>query len=538
MIVASNSAEGTSSPTSRVVVIGFDAADVDLMLAWAKEGVLPAFRSLLDRAAWGRVKNDTGNVAGTAWQNFHTGVWPGKHGHYEGVKHFDPASYEDGVYFTKRSQLPVETIWESVSTEGKRVAILDAPYVFMSEHLNGVQLNGWGTHERGPLDIGRFDFVTEPPSLRDEVLRTYGNDPMGISESPCDSIKPRNAKEVTDLRDPLIRQVEIKAQMAVDFLKREPWSYFEADFFSAHCIGHQCWHLHDPSHPRYDADIVDAVGDPIKDVYVALDAALSKVLDAAGKDATVIVYLSHGMGPNYTATGGTLDRILRRLDHVESPVRAERLLRFARNVWRSAPGPVRKLLIPLQARRFEATVQRRIQPARATRKFFEMHLNGATGGVRINLKGREANGIVEPGAEYEDVCAQLTRDLMEVMNPDTGKPLVAVVRRASDLYEGPYFDRMPDLLVEWNRHGPISRATSPKIGLVEDPVPNLRTGDHRPDGWFAALAPGIEPGEVARTVTVVDFAPTIAALLQVKGIAYDGKPIEELMPRVPIPVTS
>jgi predicted AlkP superfamily phosphohydrolase/phosphomutase len=112
------------------------------------------------------------------------------------------------------------------------------------------------------------------------------------------------------------------------------------------------------------------------------------------------------------------------------------------------------------------------------------------------------------------------------------------VRRASDLYEGPYFDRMPDLLVEWNRDGPISRATSPKIGLVEDPVPNLRTGDHRPDGWFAALAPGIVPGEVAHTVTVVDFAPTIAALLQVKGIDYDGKPIEELVPQVPIPVTS
>ena len=117
-----------------------------------------------------------------------------------------------------------------------------------------------------------------------------------------------------------------------------------------------------------------------------------------------------------------------------------------------------------------------------------MHLNGATGGIRINLKGREANGIVEPGAEYEAVCAELTRDLMEVINPDTGKPLVAAIRRASELYEGPYFDRMPDLLVEWNRDGLIARATSPKIGMVVDPNPNLRTGDHRPDGWFAAIA--------------------------------------------------
>ena len=62
----------------------------------------------------------------------------------------------------------------------------------------------------------------------------------------------------------------------------------------------------------------------------------------------------------------------------------------------------------------------------------------------------------------------------------------------------------------------------------------MRTGDHRPDGSSAALAPGIMPGEVERTVLRGLRAP-IANLLQVKGIDYDGNPIRELIPPVPIP---
>ena len=77
---------------------------------------------------------------------------------------------------------------------------------------------------------------------------------------------------------------------------------------------------------------------------------------------------------------------------------------MARNLWRSAPGPIRKLLIPLK--RGVRGVRPEAHPAgESHRKFFEMHLNGATGGFRINLKGREANGIVEPGVNTKR-CAR------------------------------------------------------------------------------------------------------------------------------------
>jgi predicted AlkP superfamily phosphohydrolase/phosphomutase len=395
-------------------------------------------------------------------------------------------------------------------------------------------LDGWGTHERSPVGGNRFDFQTMPAALRGDVLSRYGEDPLGIHEAPCDSLKPRNLKELIWFRDALIRGVETKARMAVDFLKQEPWAYFEANFFAAHCVGHQCWHYHDPEHPRYDADTTRAVGDPVRDVYVALDRGLGQVLNALDNGARVIVYCSHGMGPNYTATGGLLDKILLRLENIESPERAERAITIARNLWRSAPTPLRSLLVPLRARRFEASIQKRIQPAKSERKFFEQHVDGATGGIRINLEGRESHGKVKPGDEYEALCESLIRDLLEVVNADTGAPLVAQVFRSSQIYDGPFVERMPDLFIEWNRERLISRVLSPKIGTVIDPHPSHRSGDHRPQGWFAARMPGIPAGEVNGRVAVVDFAPTIAALLGVQEGDFDGTPIAALSPQTPL----
>lgn len=533
-----NQSVTTKGTHQQVVVLGFDALDVDLVMKWASEGVLPRFAALLDRAACGRIQNDIGNIAGTVWQTFHTGVWPGKHGYYEGVKHFDPETYDDGVYFADRKDVPREQIWEVLSRNGHRVAVLDAPYILLPEDLNGLIIDGWGTHQRSPRGGNRFDFATVPTALRGEVLSRYGEDPLGIHESACDALKPRNAKEVVWFRDALIRRVETKARMTIDFLKRERWAYFEVNFPSAHCVGHQCWHYHDQEHPRFSAEATRALGDPVQDVYAALDRALGQVLDAVDADSTVIVWCSHGMGPLYTATGGLLDNILFRLENIKSPQRTERAITAARNVWRRAPGPLRRLLLPLAPRRFDAALQKRIQPAKSGRRFFQQYMNGATGGIRINLEGRESRGRVKPGDEYDALCRSLTQDLLQIVNADSGAPLIRRVFRSSEIYEGPFVERMPDLLLEWNRERPITRVSSPKIGTVVDPEPSVlrgRSGDHRPEGWFAALRPGLPAGEIERPVATVDFAPTIAGLLGANDVDFDGSPIAPLM-RTPMPV--
>ena len=59
------------------------------------------------------------------------------------------------------------------------------------------------------------------------------------------------------------------------------------------------------------------------------------------------------------------------------------------------------------------------------------------------------------------------------------------------------------------------------------------TGHHRPGGMFLAFGPSVQPGFLDRTVSVMDFAPTIAQLLNVSLPDVDGQPIDELLAPLP-----
>jgi predicted AlkP superfamily phosphohydrolase/phosphomutase len=139
------------------------------------------------------------------------------------------------------------------------------------------------------------------------------------------------------------------------------------------------------------------------------------------------------------------------------------------------------------------------------------------------------------------LCAELERELLDIRDLHTGKPVVAAVVRTRDLYEGEYLDRLPDLLVEWNPDLPLGTAAAGKpgsgrvrigsdtIGVIEGENRYCRTGEHRPEGTFVAVGGGIKPGKVTRTVSVMDFAPTITGMLGVEMPDVDGQAIQELL---------
>ena len=162
-------------------------------------------------------------------------------------------------------------------------------------------------------------------------------------------------------------------------------------------------------------------------------------------------------------------------------------------------------------------------------------------GLRLNLKGREPRGLLRPD-EVEAFTQQLTAELLALVHDDTGIPAIRRVRETRDLYAGEHLDLLPDLLVEWNDEQPLGSATcgnprgshvrlrSPRLGVIEGTNTYVRTGDHRREGLFMALGPGIRPGQLERTVSIMDFAPTFCALLATPMPDADGRVIAELVP--------
>ncbi len=157
--------------------------------------------------------------------------------------------------------------------------------------------------------------------------------------------------------------------------------------------------------------------------------------------------------------------------------------------------------------------------------FFAVLTNDNCGGIRVNLKGREANGRIQAGKPYERLIARITADLAAIVNEETGEPVVRDVLRTDRLFDGPCRDDLPDLNVAWNQNAPIRKISSPKIDRIEREFGGRRTGDHREQGFFWGRGPGIEPGPLHVTPSIMDIGPTLAALLGVPLSDVDGNPI-------------
>lgn len=504
---------GFTVPLTRVLFIGVDAWDKDLVLQWAQAGLLPTVRRFLERGAWGLTANPEGFYVGSVWPSFWTGLSPGRHGRY------CYAQIRTGTYQHRRVT-PLDTagrpFWEALSQAGRRVAIIDVPKTAPSQQINGLQVVDWGTHDP---EIG---FCASPPSLAGEIESRFGPHPVG----PCDA-PARGPAELASLRDALLRGVKTKSELTGHFLSQGGWDLFLTVFAESHCVGHQFWHVHDPSHPRHDPALANALGDPMKDVYVAIDAEIGRLLARVGDDTAVFVLASHGMGPHYDGTF-LLREILDRLQRAEVARPARVTARALEWAWSGVPGPVRRLLRPLRARAKANLGHASSLPNLAGHRYFQTPNNDVYGGIRINLEGREPHGRVRPGPEYDRICRDLARDLLALVNSGTGRPVVRRVLRTADLYRGERVRDLPDLVVEWDRETPISTIHSPKTGTIHGAYQGTRTGDHKLHGLLLAAGPAIVPGRLSEPVSVMQLAATVASRLGVQLADLDGAPVEEL----------
>lgn len=509
---------------AKIVVIGLDSGDRDLISRWAAEGHLPNFAKLLDDSMTGQVNNSHGMEAGSVWPTFHTGVNPAKHGQYEGLRIFDPKIYDHRVL--REDEMSQHYYWRHLAKHNKKVCLIDPLYIRMpTEGFNGVYISDWGPHS--PSHGGTFlNFETHPPELAAEIEKKYGLDPL--EGQMCDSHAPKTLEQQRWFRDALVKRAHGKGEIAADQLAKGGWDYFEVTFCDIHCGGHHCWHLHDSQHPDYDAEMAKALGsDPLLDIYIATDAAVGRVMEAAGDEALVMVYCSHGMGAEYSGTR-MLDRMLVALEGEKPFNYRNPVLNVARSAWRSMPKGLRRGLKPMQRKAWTSMMNDGFQPHREKRKAFEVYLNNRSAGIRINLKGREPTGVVEPGAEYEALVDELMADMLAFTNIETGEPVVEECVPLCREFEGELLDTLPDISVTWNTSHPIRKITSPKTGDVINEKLSGRTGDHRPVGQFFLKGPNVEHRHLNEPVNVVDFVPTFSLLLDIPIPETDGQPVEAI----------
>ncbi len=499
-----SASRGVPGLERRVFALGLDGATLDLIRPWADEGKLPTFARILKEGSHGRLMSTIPPVTGPAWVSFMTGRNPGKHGVGDFLQR------TSGTYrraLVDSSSIRAEPFWVTAGRWGKKVGVLNVPVTYPPYEVNGVLVSGLLT----PRSSVRF---TYPEGLAQEIEQAVGRYRVNLDHFYTKGNADRFLADVNSLIDQRTRTAEY-------LMNRYEWDFFMVHYIATDWVQHFLWHCMDRTHPRFDEAEAELYGDAILKVYQRIDAALGELMSRLDRDTLLLVMSDHGFGPFYKYV--YLNNWLlqsRLLSLKKGPSTRLKYLLFRLGL---TPSTLYRALARLMLVKvaFKASKKQRYD---LLSTFFlsgndidwgktKAYSSGNVGQVFINVKGRESQGVVEPGREYQELREQIISMLGDLTDPETGNQVMEHIYRREEVYSGPYVDQLPDILLLPRNLEYIATGLSEFVSNAVIAPSFAYSGTHRMYGTFMLWGDGVKEGLTAEDAAIIDMAPTILHLL-------------------------
>lgn len=514
-------------PAKKVLLIGVDAATLDLINPWL--GELPNFAQLLKDGAWGKLESTPEQNSAASWSSIVTGKNPGKHGIFWFVE------YKEGSYeyrYINASYRDGKALWRLLSEAGKRVGAINVPISYPAEEVNGFVISGI---DCPGTEAPRFTYL---PELSEEIRKEVGE---YIIEPGIPSFVTAGRLEEGVAR--LHQTVAQRLAVTKHLMRTRPWEFFMVVFTSLDSVQHFYWKYMEPEGFEVAPEEVEKYQNAIRDVYRQVDQAIGELLALAGEDCSVLVVSDHG-GTAATGRSRFLARWLESIGVLKYGERgapdslqgkAKRLCfdtlgwgyrQIDKRFGREFKLRLAKLLPKLRER-----IEIHISYGEIDWSATKAYTDARRPNIWINLHGRQPQGIVEPGEEYDRVRDYIIERLMAARDSGSGLPLVEAVLKREEAYHGRYVPKAPDLVIQWMEKAHLERADlgEEASGVLREERgktvvfrgPVTISGGHAKYGVIFMRGPGVKEGVEVTGAKVTDVAPTVLYLM--------GEPIPEDM---------
>src|SRR5207245_3965822 len=157
------------------------------------------------------------------------------------------------------------------------------------------------------------------------------------------------------------------------------------------------WRLIDPAHPMYDKALAARYGDAIERVYRKCDEFIGEVMSRVGATTPILIVSDHGF------------HSFRQSVNLNTWLVQEGFMA----IQGQQPGDKK-----LQDLFGGGTFWENVDWTRT--RAYAMGI----GQIYFNLRGRESQGIVSPGAEAAALAGELSKSLLAMTDPEAGAPIV------------------------------------------------------------------------------------------------------------------
>lgn len=520
---------------TRVLIIGLDGATPQLVFPWAKEGKLPNLSKLIENGTSGNLRSTIPPMTAPAWTSFMTGKNPGKHGIYHFIE-YQHKTYDYRIISSR--DIKSKTLWGILSVSGKKVGVMQVPITFPPENVNGFVVS------EGLTTPGQDSNFTHPKELKEELQHDF-KFKLTTTEKYYEGNEDAFIDDLSSVE-------ERKAKATLHLMKKYDWDFFAVVYANIDAMQHFFWKYMDATHPGYNPEEAKKYGDAILNFYQKLDGIVGDMLKIVDEDTTVIVMSDHGFGPLYKEL------------HLNKWLKDRGLLKLkekkdtsAVRYWLSRSGLTREMMYMLLVKcglekltnimpdKLKKSMPSHYTPSEVDWQRTRAYSLATHGMMYINLKGRNPDGIVEPGEEYEKLRDYIIKELLRLKDPETGKNIVDAVFKSNELYYGQGINKAPDLFV-------LTDMTYHNIGRLDDNLikpawkldeadssgklsllnkqRSLGSGNHRINGILVMKGKNIKKNTKIENAEIVDIAPTVLHLMGVHVPEdMDGKVLKDII---------
>jgi predicted AlkP superfamily phosphohydrolase/phosphomutase len=450
-------------PKRKVLVIGLDCAAPKLVFDdWLSE--LPNMKRLVDEGAWGRLFSTIPPITCPAWMSMMTSKNPGKLGIF-GFRNRSNYSYEE-VWIANSSVIKEPLLWDIIGREGYSVGMIGVPQTYPPKAVNGFMVTDFLAPDT------EADY-TYPSYLKDEIKAAVGNYILDVD------------KFRTDDKDDLLARIYAMTKTRFDlveaFLAKSPQFYMFVEM-GVDRIYHGFWKFMDKTHRKYVPG--NKYENAIKEYHKYIDKRIGALLGRLDDNTVVVVVSDHGA---------------KRMDGAINI-----------NDWLIQEGYLKLKQKP------EGTKTVKLEKAGVDWEHTKAWgLGGYYGRLFLNIKGREAKGVVDPG-DYEKVRNELVAKL-EAITDENGKPIGTRVIKPQEVYPGGHLDQAPDLIIYfgnlyWRSTGNIGHDSIHSFETEVGPDDAV----HDENGIFILWDPKVKRGKELKNIRIYDVAPTILHTMGIK----------------------
>ncbi|MUV88788.1 nucleotide pyrophosphatase [Halapricum sp. CBA1109] len=457
--------------TPSVITIGLDGATWRLLDRWVDDGTLPNLAALLDRGVRSDLRSCHPPVTSPNWKCLSTGRNPGALDVYWWEVLTETADGYEISRPTSTSYRQPE-LWDYLGHNDILSAVVNMPTTHPPTDISGVMVSGGpNAEEQG---------FTTPQSLESTLRERYDYRCLPRRLSLLGDGDEAAVEEAIDL-------VGTRFEVAEHLGRTRDVDYLNVTVYLSNVFQHFFWD--GPATEALWRRIDDGIGrlvETFEDAtfllasdhgsnetdlkfYINLWLAEQGYLETTGSDATI--------GPMLYRLGLHRDRLSALATKIGVKSALKRLL--SRDVIDSVPT-----------------------------KTGSVRLEGKND--RIDWEASDAFAFGQgPVYVFDDDKREEIKAALADLTHD-GKHIASTVHDGADVYSGPYAETAPDLVIEQNEGVHISNSLGDEDIFVD---PDHWRAENEMTGIFAAAGPDIDTDVPLDTVSILDFAPSVLALL-------------------------